>query len=102
MIFKVITILLTFLSSSTNAQPLTNFVDLNQSREFFENGREQFELEINRFQQPPELPEIRLLEDYEGAKQVERLIKNEKIEVKSISDLASDRYHYIYGVISLN
>ena len=48
-ILKVTAILLALVSSPANAQPLNNFVDLNQSRQFFDNGTEQFEREIKGF-----------------------------------------------------
>ena len=99
---KVTAILLAFSSSSIKAQPLTNFVDLNQSRQFFENGQKQFEREINNFSQVKEIPKISLLENYDKPenKLDRKLIKNENQKIKSISNLAIDRY-YIYSVIRL-
>lgn len=101
-IFKVTAIFLALLSSQANAQSLTNFVDLNQSRQFFENGRKQFERETNKFPQVLELPKISLPEDYERSNErIERkLIKHENRKIKSISNLGSDRY-FIYSIVKL-
>lgn len=101
-ILKLTVLFVAVLSGSTNAQPLTNFVDLNQSRQFFENGREQFEREINKFQQPLELPEIRLPEDFDKPKggSNQKLIMDKKIEIKSVSNLPLDRDRYIYDAIT--
>ena len=101
-ILKLTAILLALVSNRANAQPLTNFVDLNQSRQFFENGQEQFEREINRFQQAPELPKIRLPEDYDKPKnKVEiKLNENEQLEIKSIPDLSLNNDRYIYDIFA--
>lgn len=100
-ILKVTAILLV-LSSPAEAHPLTNFVDLNQSRQFFENGREQFEREINNFPQALKLPKISLPKDYnQPENKIEgKLIKNENRKIKSISNLAIDNY-YIYSIVKL-
>lgn len=100
-IFKVMAILLTIASSSTNAQLPTNFVDLNQSHQFFEDGREQFEREIDNFPQALKLPKISLPKDYNRKNQIkQKLIKNEPRKIQSISNWAIDRY-YIYSVVEL-
>ncbi len=99
-ILKLTAILLSLLSSRAKAQSLTNFVDLNQSRQFFENGREQFEREINNFPQAL-LPNISLPKDYNKLEKIEgKLIKNENRKIKSISNLAIANY-YIYSVVKL-
>ena len=100
-ILKLTVLFVAVLSGSTNAQPLTNFVDLNQSRQFFENGQEQFEREINKFQQPLELPEISLPEDFDKPKGGlnRKLIIDKKTEIKSVSNLSLDRDCYIYDAI---
>ena len=101
-ILKITAILLALLSRPANSQPLTNFVDLNQSRQFFENGQKQFEREIKNFPQALNLPKIKLPQDYNKPvnQNEENLIKNENLEIKSISDLAIDRY-YIYSIVRL-
>ena len=100
-IFKVTAILLAIASSPTNAQPLTNFVDLNQSRDFFETGRKQFEREINNFPQALDVPKITLPKDYNKSdNRIEgKLINNER-KIPSISQSAIARY-YIYSVVKL-
>ena len=99
-ILKLTAILLA-LSSPAKAQSLTNFVDLNQSRQFFENGREQFEREINNFPQALKLPNISLPKDYNKLDKTEgKLIRNENRNIKSISNLAIDNY-YLYSVVKL-
>ena len=101
-ILKVTAILLALLSSPINAQTLTNFVDLNQSRQFFENGQKQFEREINNFPHALKQPKISLPKDYNKPEnKIEgKLIKNENRKIKSISNLAIDNY-YIYSVVKL-
>ena len=96
-----ITAILLVLSSPVKAQSLTNFVDLNQSSQFFENGREQFEREINNFPQAFELPNISLPKDYNKLDKIEgKLIKNENSKIQPFSSLAVDNY-YIYSVVKL-
>ena len=99
-IFKVTAILLA-LSSAAKAQTLTNFVDLNQSSQFFENGREQFEREINNFPQALKLPNISFPKDYNKPNKIKgKLIGNENRKIRSISNLAIDNY-YFYSVVKL-
>lgn len=43
--------LFTVVSRSANAQGLTNFVELNQSRQFFDEGKERIDREIQWLQQ---------------------------------------------------
>ena len=59
--FSVIVLSITGGSHAANAQESFNFVDLNQSRQFFDEGNEIMEREIVKLlQQDLELPEIKL------------------------------------------
>lgn len=51
---------MTTTSNSASAQPILNFNELNQSRQFFESGNELIEREIKWLQQDVKLPKIKL------------------------------------------
>lgn len=55
----------TVFSYSVNAQQLNNFVDFNQSRQFFEEGNKIIEREIKWLGKNLELPTIKLIKDTE-------------------------------------
>jgi hypothetical protein len=51
---------ITITSNSASAEPILNFNELNQSRQFFESGNELIEREIKWLQQDVKLPKIKL------------------------------------------
>ena len=59
-VFNTITLSIAIFSHPANGQHPINFVDLNQSRQFFNEGHEAVEREIQWLQQDRKLPKIEL------------------------------------------
>jgi hypothetical protein len=62
--FSALALFITITSNSASAQPVLNFNELNQSRQFFEEGNELIEREIKWLQQNVKLPNIKLPQDH--------------------------------------
>ena len=62
-LFNALALSISVFSHPANAQHSINFVDLNQSRQFFNEGNEIIEGEIEWLQQDRQLPKIELPED---------------------------------------
>jgi hypothetical protein len=58
--FNGLVLSMIFASNSASAQSLPNFNELNQSRQFFDEGHELIEREIKWLQQDVKLPQIKL------------------------------------------
>lgn len=63
-ISNAMTLSIAIFSHPANAQHPINFVDLNQSRQFFNEGHEEIEREIQWLQQDRKLPKIELPQKY--------------------------------------
>ena len=59
---NVLAALVTITAHPVNAQSISNFVDLNQSRQFFNEGNEIIEREIKWLQYDLEFPQIKIPE----------------------------------------
>jgi hypothetical protein len=62
--FSALALSITIASNSASAQPTLNFNELNQSRQFFEEGNELIEREIKWLQQDVKLPKIKLPQNH--------------------------------------
>jgi|GEM_PF-5562443 len=71
-IFNAIAISMSIFSAPAKAQSLNNFVDLNQSRQFFDQGNKTIEIELKELERNTELPQIKLPEDYEQPQSINK------------------------------
>lgn len=102
-IFQTIALSTTALSNSANAQGL-GFVDLNQSRQFFHEGNDRLQGEIERWEENKEIPEIQLPENYtEPQKMSDANSTYKKQKIKSMGSLTIADYYYIdYSTVSVS
>ncbi len=94
---------MTVLSNSANAQGL-GFVDLNQSRQFFHEGNDRLQGEIERWEENQKIPEIQLPENYtEPQNMSDANSTYKKQKIKSTGSLTIADYYYIdYSTVTLS
>lgn len=83
----VITLFNSVYNDVANAQQLTNFVDLNQSRQFFEQGNQIIEQERKWLQPELKLPEIESTQKFDQAETTDASYSIEhQLKLKPVSN----------------
>ncbi len=102
-IFHAMTLSTTVLSNSANAQGL-GFVDLNQSRQFFHEGNDRLQGEVEQWEENQKIPEIQLPENYiEPQDMSDANSTYKKQKIKSTGSLTIADYYYIdYSTVTLS
>lgn len=90
-ISNTMTLSIAIFSHPANAQHPINFVDLNQSRQFFDEGHEEIEHEIRWLQQDRKLPEIELPKKHSQPQASDNSYSvYQQVTLKPISEVESD------------